>query len=182
MCVASYIGDRNFRAKIIFDPRSKKLDELLAKNLEEILPKLPINVPLIPHGTAIVMPKPSPSMKRIGNTITIDISASSEETPGLQLADFIAGDIRTFFNEVAEPLEEALYQEPLVNKKVLFVEAFRQGELSEQTKKKIKTYKGKSSLPLYMRHFANGIISCYTRNGQMRNVHLQTGVVWDLMD
>lgn len=182
MCVGSYIGSVNARAIIVFDPRKEDFNKQLAEQLSDILPKLPINVPLISHGGSIVMPRPHSSMKRLGKLVKLDFSKTSEESPGLQIADFIAGDIRTFFEDVPEPLDEVLYDKPLVNEKVIFSEAFRFGELSAATKAKIKSYGGRSSLPLYMGSFVNGLIACYARNGQMRNINLQNGTVFDLMD
>ncbi len=182
ICVGNYIGSRNARATIVFDPRSESLNDQLAQQLNNLLPKLPVQVPLISHGGSLVMPKPHSSMKRLGKLVKLDFSKTSAECPGLQIADYIAGDIRTFFEDVPEPLDEILYDKPIINKKVLFPEAFRIGELSEATKSKIRNYKGRSSLPMYMGSLANGIIACYARNGQMRNINLQNGAVLDLMD
>lgn len=182
MCVGNFIGSLNARATLIFDPRKEPLNEALREQLEVLLPNLPVHVPLIPHQGSVVMPMPSSGMTRLGDAITIDISTPSIEVPGLQLADYFAGDIRTFFREVPEPLEEIAYPEPLVNKKVLFPEVFRMGELSAATKAKIKGYQGESALLGYMDRLPNGNIACYAKNGQMRNVNLSDGIVFDLMD
>jgi len=182
VCVGSFIGSLNARATLIFDPRKESLNNALREQLEVLLPSLPVHVPLIHHQGSLVTPMPSSGMKRLGDAITIDISTPSIEVPGLQLADYFAGDIRAFFREVPEPLEEVAYPEPLVNKKVLFPEAFRVGELSAATRAKIKGYQGESALLGYMDRLPNGNIACYTKNGQMRNVNLADGIVFDLMD
>jgi hypothetical protein len=180
--VAQFIGSRNLRADILFDPRSDKVDQLLQKELGYLLPKIPINTPLIPHAGTIVMPPPSKNMERLGRRIAVKISLSSEQSAGLQIADFIAGDIRAFFSEVPEPLLEGTSDKPLVNSRVLFPEAFRPSSLSAGTKQKIENYKGKSVFPLYRGKLVNGLVACFALNGQMRNVDFDHGVIYDIMD
>jgi len=180
-CVASYVGSRNLSGRIVFDPRNRRADELLVKVLEEILPKTPINAPLFMHEDRVVTVAPGPTMETLGNRLKIEIGAESHETPRLQLADFLAGDIRTYFGEVPELLSEATGDEPLVNKNVLFPQLFRQTELSGSTKKKMKA-KGRSALTLYRERLANGNLAAYAVNGQMRNIDTDKGMVYDIMD
>ena len=47
---------------------------------------------------------------------------------------------------------------------------------------KVKNRTGKSFLPLYRTRLVNGLISYYTRNGQMRDFDTNSGDVFDLMD
>jgi hypothetical protein len=180
-CVGSYLGSRNLSGRIVFDPRSRRADEPLIKVLEEILPKTPINAPLIMHQDRVVTVWPGPGMDVLGDRLKIEICGTSHETPGLQLADFLAGDIRTYFEEVPELLSEATGDEPLVNKNVLFPQLFRHSILTDATRKKSMA-KGRSALPLYRERLANGNIAAYTINGQMRNIDLKRGAVYDIMD
>jgi hypothetical protein len=181
-CVSSFVGSHAASAKIIFDPRSKELDEGLEAKLENFVPSIPIKVPLLKHAAAIVMPWPTASSERIGNRISYGFLRSSHELPGLQLADFLAGDIRTFFNEVQELLDAATTTDPLVNRRVMFPEAFRVGRISNELLGKLHNRIGKSFLPQYRRRLVNRRISYYTGNGQMRNLDTETGEVFDLMD
>ncbi len=180
--VANFLGSRNLRAEIRFDPRSKKLDEELHADLTRFLPLIPINTPLIAHQDAVVMPWPSARMPRLGRRVKIDFSASSHKCAGLQIADFLAGDIRTFFSEMPELLTDGTVAQPLVNQRVLFPEAFRRSPLSEETKRKLAAYRGKSFLPGYRTKLVHNLVSCFAKNGQMRNVDLAEGVAYDIMD
>ena len=181
-CVASFVGSHASFAKIVFDPRSKQLDDALAAELQKFLPSIPANVPLIRHGDAVVTPWPSAESQRLGDRVSCEFLRSSHDCRGLQLADFLAGDIRTFFNEQTDLLDASTTTDPLVNRRVLFPEAFRVGRISTDTLEKLHKRTGKSFLPQYRERLVNRLISYYTRNGQMRNLDTQTGVVFDLMD
>ena len=81
-----------------------------------------------------------------------------------------------------EILSDGTVDQPLVNSRVLFPEVFRPTPLGEATKQKIAGYLGRSVLPHYRAKLVNDIVSCYARNGQMRNVDLAAGVAYDIMD
>jgi Protein of unknown function (DUF3800) len=181
-CVSSFVGYHAAFAKIVFDPRSKQLDEALVAELETFVPRIPVNVPLIRHGDAIVTSWPTADSERVGNRVSYEYLRSSHESPGLQLADFVAGDIRTFFNEVPDLLDAATTTSPLVNRRVLFPETFRVGRIGREILAKVHKRTGRSFLPQYRDRLVNRLISHYTRNGQMRNLDTETGEVFDLMD
>lgn len=180
-CVGNYLAARNVTGRIVLDPRNKRVDAQLVKALEDLLPRMPVNAPLIPHLDAVVSMPPHPAMERLGDRLKIEVTGNSHQTHGLQIADFIAGDVRTFFEEVPELLTEATTDTPLVNKRVLFPQLFRKSELCEATLKKAQA-PGKSSLPLYRGCLAKGLVSCYASNGQMRNIDLADGAIYDMMD
>lgn len=180
-CVGNYLAARNITGRIVLDPRNKRVDEALVKAMEAVLPKTPVNAPLIPHLDAVVSLPPHRDMERLGDRLKIEVTDSSHQTHGLQVADFIAGDVRTFFEEVPELLTEATSDAPLVNKRVLFPQVFRKSELSNATLKKAQT-PGKSALPLYRAALAKGLVSCFSINGQMRNIDLDDGSIYDMMD
>jgi hypothetical protein len=180
-CVGNYLAARNATGRIVLDPRNKRADAPLVKELEHRLPAIPVNAPLIPHLDAVVSLPPHPNMERLGDRLKIELTGNSHQTPGLQIADFIAGDVRTFFVEVPELLTEATTDSPLVNKRVLFPQLFRTSKLSDVTLTKAKT-PGKSALPLYRACLANDLVSCFARNGQLRNIDLKQGSIHDIMD
>jgi len=180
-CVGNHIAARNATARILLDPRNKRVDEPLIKTLNELLPTTPVNAPLVPHLEAIVSPPPHPDMERLGARLKVEVNSDSHELYGLQIADFIAVDVRTFFGEVPELLTEATTDAPLVNKRILFPQLFRQSSLSAATLKKAQT-PGKSAVPRYRACFASDQISCYASNGQMRNINLADGSIFDVMD
>lgn len=180
-CVGNYLHGRNATGKVVLDPRNKRLDEPLVKTLEALLPATPVSAPLIPHADAVVTLAADAKMERLGDRLKIEVTGNSHQTHGLQIADFIAGDVRAFFEEVPELLTEATDDAPIVNKGILFPQVFRKSELSAVTIEKAQK-PGKSALPLYREHLAKGLVSCYTRNGQMRNINLTHGSVFDLMD
>lgn len=181
-CLASHIGGRNASARLIFDPRSKELDEPLIAALKTFLPKVPIDSLCIRHGDAIVTNWPTQGYESLGNRVAVELKQSSHDCRGLQLADFLAGDIRAFFGEAHELLDVAQYSHPLTNRRVLFPEIFRAGKITVQCRAKLEQQSGKSFLPLYREQLVNGLISYYTRNGQMRNLNTLTGDIFDLMD
>lgn len=180
-CVGGFLGSRNLSGRIIFDPRSKKRDERLLKALEEHLPNTPLNPVLLPEGNCVVTLTAGQEMERLGDRVKVEATTDSRQVPGLQVADFIAGDIRTFFDEIPELLTEAITDDPLVNKGILFHQLFRRSELSTATKEKLKK-PGKSAVLRYRDRLANGIVSCFANNGQMRNVNLVHGHLFDVMD
>lgn len=180
-CVGNYLAARNATGRIVLDPRNKRADEPLVKALEDLLPKMPVNAPLIPHLDAVVSLPPHRDMERLGDRLKIEVTGNSHQTHGLQIADFIAGDVRTFFEEVPELLTEATGDAPLVNNRVLFPQLFRKSELSDDTLKKTQT-PAKSALPLYRERLAKGQLSCYASNGQMRTIDLDDGSIYDMMD
>jgi hypothetical protein len=169
ICAGNYLASLNATARVVLDPRNKRLDAPLLNALNELLPKTPVNAPLVPHLDAVVSLPPHKDMERLGNRLTIEASESSVQMHGLQIADFIAGDVRTYFEAVPELLTEATTDEPLVNKRLLLPQLFRRSKLSAETLKKAQT-PGRSALPLYRERLACGQISCYTLNGQMRNI------------
>lgn len=181
-CLANHIGARNACAKLIFDPRSKELDEPLINELKALLPLISINVPCLRHGNSIVTNWPHPEQESLGNRVEFELNCSSQDCRGLQIADFLAGDIRAFFSEVDELLDVATYPGPLTNKRVIFPEVFRIGRITEGCMAKLKQRCGKSFVPRYRKRLVNGLISYFTRNGQMRNLNTETGEVFDLMD
>jgi hypothetical protein len=180
-CVGNYLHGRNASGKVVLDPRNKRLDEPLVKTLEALLPATPVSAPLIPHLDALVTVPPHADMERLGDRLKVEVTGNSHQTHGLQIADFIAGDVRTFFEEVPELLTEATDDAPIVNKGILFPQVFQKSELSAATLEKAQK-PGKSALPLYRERLANGLVSCYASNGQMRNINLIDGSVFDLMD
>lgn len=180
-CVGNYLAARRATGKIVLDPRNKRADEPLVQALEDLLPKAPVNAPLIPHLDAIVSLPPRAEMERLGDRLKIEVTGNSHETFGLQVADFIAGDVRTFFAEVPEVLTEATSEEPLVNDRVLFPQVFRKSALTPEALTKAHT-PGKSALPLYRAALAKRQISCFASNGQMRTVDLHDGSIYDMMD
>ena len=181
-CVSSFVGSRGAFAKIVFDPRIKQLDEALVSGLEATLPNIPGNVPLFRHGDAIVTAWPNANSQRLGNRVRYELLRSSHKSRRLQLSNFLAGDIRTFFNETQELLDAVTSAAPLVNRKVLFPEAFRVGRISSEIMAKVHNRTGKSFLRQYRDRLVDGLISYYTCNGQMRNFNTETGDVFDLMD
>jgi hypothetical protein len=181
-CIANYIGAQSASATIVFDPRSKEQDQPLIRELEALLPKTPIDVPCLRHGDAIVAPWPSANTETLGDRIDFDASRQSREVPGLQIADFLAGDIRVFFGDAEDLLDEAISSAPLVNRRVLFPQFFKAGQISQKSLAKLQRRTGKSFLPLYRCRLVNGLLSYYTRNGQMRNLDTNTGQVFDIMD
>jgi len=181
-CIASYIASRNANATIYFDPREKELDRALRDALKDFLPRIPVNVPLIRNGSTIVTSRTNAKMERLGNRVELNFDKHSHECPGLQIADFLTGDIRVFFEENSQFLELSTSSELLVNKHVLFPQVFKVGKVNHEIMKKVSSRSGQSFLPSYRTILANGLVSYYTKKGQMRNFDTQSGIVYDLVD
>lgn len=157
LLASAFTYDAIFR--IVFDSRSKELDVPLLRELQAILPKTPINVPHFRHADAIVTSWPRSERETLGSRVACELIHSSHESRGLQVADFLAGDIRAFFNGAEELLDEAISAEPLMNRRALFPEVFRVGRISNRGMEKVRNRTGKSFLPLYRHQFVNGLIS-----------------------
>ncbi len=180
--VAEYIAGRGGQAKIYFDPVGESQEKSLIKVLREILPKLPVDQPIIRWNDKIVTVQPSKNMKKLGKRIRFVKSPRSENSPGLQLADFCAGDVRAFFGENQGFLHDALTDALLTSKNVLFPEIFQVKPANCALMKKLANRKGKSFLPEYRTAFAHGLISYYTSNGHMRLFDIANAEYRDLVD
>jgi hypothetical protein len=143
---------------------------------------MPVNVPTIRHGDAIVTTPPSAGMARLGNKIQCRFDTGSEHSPGLQIADFLAGDIRRFFEENDELLRVNTSSQPLINKRVLFPKAFQASRVPAEILHKAKNRTGTAFLPVYRAILAQGAVSYYAINGQMRHFDIQSGEIYDMMD
>ena len=181
-CIASYIASRNANATIRFDPRTKELDQALRNTLKDFLPRIPVNVPFIRHGSRIVTFRTNAKMERLGDRVNFNFDQPSHKCPGLQIADFLTGDIRVFFEENPQFLELSTLSELLVNKHVLFPQVFKVEKVNHEIMKKVSSRSGQSFLPSYRTILANGLVSYYTKKGQMRNFDTQSGIVYDLVD
>ena len=181
-CIASYVAGRGCSASIILDPIAAKVDQPLLDALRDVFPGLPIEMPHIRHGDAVVTLPPSSHTERLGDRVACGVGPPSEECPGLQLADFFAGDIRAFFIETPEMLTDAISSGSLVNKRLLFPQLYKVSRVAPGTMAKMQNRAGTSFLPLYRRYLAKGLVSCCTVNGQMRHTNTRSGEVFDLID
>jgi len=181
-CIACYVAGRGCTATVILDPIAAEADQPLLDALHDLLPRIPLNMPHIRHSDAVVTLPPSRNSERLGDKVQCEVGPPSHECPGLQLADFFAGDIRTFFTETPEVLTDVLSTEPLVNKRLLFPQLYRVRRLGTETMAKIRERSGKSFLSLYRGLFAKHVVSCCTMNGQMRHIDLHSGEAFDLID
>lgn len=181
-CVGNHVAARNACATMYFDPRSESIDRELREALTLHLPKTLVNAPFLRHGDKIVTVRPSGDAARLGNRIVCRTDSDSKGTAGIQLADFIAGDIRCFFQENPGFLDAATSSEVILNKRILFPQAFQVSRLDCSLMEILRSRTGKSLLPDYRKLLANGLISYYTRNGQMRNLNTVTGEIYDLVD
>jgi hypothetical protein len=181
-CIACYVTGRGCTATVVLDPIAAKADQKLLDALQYLLPKIPLNMPHIRHNDAIVTLPPSSTTGRLCGSVKCGVGPASEKCPGLQLADFFAGDVRTFFTETPEVLTEAQSSEPLVNTRHLFPQLYHVNSVTSETMAKISRRVGKSFLPLYREHFARHAVSCCSMNGQMRHIQLLSGELFDLID
>jgi len=181
-CVGNYIAGQKGQAKLYFDPVSAKHDHPSFAMIREVLPKIPIDEPTIRQGNKILTVWPSEKAKRLKKRIRLAQSLPSEQCPGLQVADFVAGDLRTFFDENQEFLSAALTQELLINKNVLFPQTNFIKTVSPGLTEKVTRKTGKSFLPKYRSALAKGLISYYTSNGHMRALDTVNAEFRDLVD
>jgi hypothetical protein len=101
---------------------------------------------------------------------------------GLQVADFVAGDLRYFFDENPEFLDAAITNELLVNKNVMFPQSHFVKPVSDDLMKKLLTKTGSSFLHQYRLALAHGLISYYTSNGHMRIFDTVNAEFRDMVD
>lgn len=181
-CVGQYISGLNGQAKLYFDPVSAKHDHPSFTMIREILPKLPIDEPAIRQGNKILTVWPSEKAKRLKKRVRLARSLTSEKCPGLQVADFVAGDLRTFFDENPAFLDAALTEELLINKNVLFPQSHYVKTVSPTLMKKVMRKTGRSFLPQYRSALAHGLISYYTSNGHMRAFDTVNAEFRDMVD
>jgi len=181
-CVAQYIVSINGKAKLFFDPVNAEHDHPSFAMIEEILPKLPIEEPLLRHGDKILTVWPSKTDKRLKKRVRLAKSRSSEKSAGLQVADFVAGDLRTFFDENPEFMDAAITKELLINKNVLFPQSHFVKPVSGDLMKKILAKTGSSFLYQYRSALAHGLISYYTSNGHMRAFDTVNAEFRDMVD
>lgn len=181
-CVGQYISGLNGKAKLYFDPVSAKHDHPSFTMIREILPKLPIDEPAIRQGNKILTVWPSEKAKRLRKRVRLAQSLTSEKCPGLQVADFVAGDLRTFFDENPAFIDAALTEELLINKNVLFPQSHYVKTVSPTLMKKVMRKTGRSFLPQYRSALAHGLISYYTSHGHMRAFDTVNAEFRDMVD
>jgi hypothetical protein len=181
-CIACYVAGRGCSATVILDPIAATVDQPLLDALRDFLPRIPHEMPHIRHNDTVLTLPPSHNTERLGANVKFEVGPASEECPGLQLADFFAGDIRTFFTETPEVLIDGISKEPLVNKHVIFPQLYHVSRIASEIMAKVQNRMGTSFLPLCRRIFARGVVSCCTMNGQLRHINLVTGELFDLID
>lgn len=71
-------------------------------------------------------------MEALGNRVECKFDQHSHECHGLQIADFLAGDIRTFFEETQQLLDYAISTKPLINKRVILPQVFNAEQVDEE--------------------------------------------------
>ena len=181
-CVAQYIVSVSGKAKLFFDPVNAEHDHPSFAMIEEILPKIPIEVPLLRHRDKILTVWPSKTDKTLKKRVRLVKSGSSEKSAGLQIADFVAGDLRAFFDENPEFLDATITKDLLINKNVLFPQSHFVNPVSDDLMKKIVTKSGSSFLYQYRSALAHGLISYYTSNGHMRAFDTVNSEFRDMVD
>lgn len=181
-CIAQHIASRNSTATIYFDPRTKVIDAELRAELGNFLPNMPVNVPFFRQGDSILTIPPSSSMERFGNRASFRTDTPSKESAGLQIADFIAGDLRRFFEENPKLLHAELSKDIVMNKNILLPKVNRISHLSGDLLDSLKNKNGTSHLPNYSKYIVNHLIANYSFNGQMRTINAITGEIFDLID
>ncbi len=180
--MTSYVTGINGTGKILFDPVSASKDASILGRIRDVLPRVPINQIFFRHSGALVTNWPDNKHLRVEDRVQVVRSAPSEDRPGLQLADFCAGDIRLFFEENGDFLTASISERLVVNDRVLFPKAFEIKSLAPDLMARIKFGNGNSFLHLYHSAFAKNMISYYTLNGHMRNLNLSSGEAYDLVD
>ena len=181
-CIAQYIIANGAKGIIYFDPRSEKQNKILYDHLINLLPITPTNIPQLKHSDAIVLPHLHENIERLGERIICKFNKNSVECFGLQMADFLAGDIRTFFEETPDLLSLNTSSGLLFNKRIIFPQAFKISKVKIEIQEKFKNRNGASFVPAYHNKLANGLISYYTKNGQMRHLNVKSWEIFDIMD
>jgi hypothetical protein len=180
--VSYYIANTGSTGTLIFDPRTTQADDRLLDSLRHKISILPLGSPHVRHNQAIVGLLPTADDNRIGDRIKCEIGPTSEECFGLQVADFLAGDIRTFFAEATAILDEATSEDLVAQDRSMFPKFYDVHKLSAESLRYLHVKQGRSFLPEYREKLANGLISCCTKNGQLRHVNTATGEVLNLVD
>lgn len=181
-CAGTFCAHRNSSAHFILDPRNSGTDAKLIEEIGKILPKLFKNRLRFIIGDSLVTTYPRYDHERLGDRFIFSNDKSSEESFGLQLADFFAGDIREFFNNSTELLDFSCTDEMLVNKNVMFPNIAKITDIPSKIMNYFVNRVDASFFPKYRHKLANGIISYFTRNGHMRNCDLINWKVHDLID
>lgn len=180
-CVAQFLYPH--RARIFFDPVQEHLDNELVEGLKDFIPRIPVKGPQFRRGDSVLTVAPGKDTERFGeDQIEFETTIPSRECPGLQLADFFAGDARIFFRETPEILSVATSDQPAINRKVLFPKMYNVNKVGMDLMEKLQNKTQNAFLPMYRHKLAHQLISYYAENGQMRHLNTMTGEIFDMVD
>ena len=165
--LANFLGYFQCPFKIYCDPREAKEDRAVLAAIDDFF-KGPMAA--ISPGEAVLYGGM--------NNLT-----SSEDEIGLQLADILTGEVRTFFEEnpgfltagASPELITGVSVEEVMMYSVIMNIKHKSGalvDMPEDLQEKLNVPSGVSSLPLYKPSFAAGLLSCYNDSGQPQHIEL----------
>jgi len=166
------------RLRVVIDPREPKED----KAIKEALLKA--------AETVAVMVPPT-----LGRLLDVDVSRTSDEEVGLQLADLIAGEVRVFLEANSELLEFGSSPKLITAKSDEAIQAwedfrgvpFKQGSITRMPNALRRRFfsrdpKGRSVLPCFADLFASGMVTCFGSWGTPRHIMFYDGLLYDQLD
>lgn len=115
-------------------------------------------------------------------------TASSGNSAGLRLVDWIAGEVRTFFYRSPEIMNSSSSFDilsPYWNPKMILVEGvapFYRKPLSRESVECLQRKGNGLMLPHIRNHFASGLLTYYARCGEARHLSIPGLVAYDMAD
>jgi hypothetical protein len=168
----------DFTIKVIYDPRGRKEDEAVKQAILSVSE----------HAAQL-----TPDTK--GRLLDVNVTSSSENEMGIQLADLIAGEARAFLEANRGLLEHGASpklitpdsDEPVQAYGIFFDKPFKTGAVTSMPNALQAWFfkqdpKERSVLPCFTDLFLSGTITCYSSWGAPRHVMIYDKMFFDQLD
>jgi hypothetical protein len=181
--IANLLASLDSGYKIFCDPRDKKEDKVVRAAMEGLIERTGNfrKIPGIDLRTDLDL-----------YFRGIDFSRTSEQEPGLQIADLVVGEVCAFFKANEELLTYGATRrlvtptsvEPANTVTQIGDRVFKTGVLHKmpadlQARLLRPDPGGRTVLPFFRKLFAAGILTCYSVFGQPRDIMVFEGLIWD---
>jgi hypothetical protein len=177
VALAHYLALRAKQYEIFVDPRGQVEDENLADAIGDYTMSV---VRLIREQGQT-------------NLVSVKVDVRSEQSPGLQIADLLAGELRWWFVSNPEFLKyrsgrilldknelTSFYASKTATRTLIKPE--RRTKIPESLRRKLYVADKRSLFPYFHGSLANGLMSCIARTGEFRHIDLTHGEIIDSPD
>jgi hypothetical protein len=172
--------------RVVYDPRNPKEDLAVRRRVAELMEKFDGR-----GGRWLGGLRMDVGLRYLG----LELARRSDEEPGLQIADLVAGEVAAFFQAFPELLSHhssralatPTSRESDITVEVLNGRLVKTGCLHRMPFHLRRRFfeadkKGRTLLPLFRNLLAAGGLSCFSSWGQLRQIMVFEKWIWDMVD